>query len=57
MPFYEIKFVPKNGSTRGKYRFYDVVYTDANKSCDDIKKEFQTLLKTENVRVKKRTSL
>lgn len=57
MPYYEIKFIPNNNTTGGKYRFYDVVYTETNKKCDEIKKEFQELLKTQNVRVKKRTSL
>jgi hypothetical protein len=57
MPFYEIKFVPNNGTTRGKYRFYDVVYSDGNKKCDDVKKEYQDLLKTQNVKVMKRTSM
>ncbi len=57
MPFYEIKFVPNNNTTRGKYRFHDVVYTESNKKCDEIKKEFQALLKTDKVRVNKRTSI
>jgi hypothetical protein len=57
MPFYEIKYVPLNGSTRGKYRFYDVVYIDTNRKCEDVRKEFQALLKTQNVKVTKRTSL
>jgi len=57
MPFYEIKFVPNNNTTRGKYRFFDVVYVESNKKCDEVKKEYQEILKTDKVKVNKRTSM
>ena len=57
MPFFEIKFIPRDGSTSGKYRFYDVVYYDCNKKSSEVKVEFQKLLKTQNVKALKRSSM
>jgi hypothetical protein len=57
MSFYEIKFIPKNGSTGGKYRFFDVVFYENPKKLDEIKKEFQLQLQTPNVKVSKRSSM
>ena len=56
MAFFEIRFIPRDGSTRGKYRFHDIVYYESKKS-DEVKKEFQVILKTQNVKVNKRSSL
>jgi len=56
MPFYEIKFIPNNGSTGGKYRFFDTVYYNHHKLIADVKKDFQEILKTKNVRATERSS-
>lgn len=44
MPYYEIK---ANG------KFYDEVYVAIPKTTDELKKEYQKLLKTENVKVRR----
>jgi hypothetical protein len=44
MPFYIIR---ANG------KFYDEVYTERVKTTDEIKKEYQQLLKIDNVKVKR----
>lgn len=44
MPYYEIK---ANG------KFYDEVFTQRQKTVDEIKKEYQKLLKTDNVKVRR----
>jgi hypothetical protein len=44
MPFYLIK---ANG------RYYDEVYTERPKKTEELKKEFQALLKTDNVKVRR----
>jgi len=48
MPYYEIK---ANG------RFHDVVFYEKSKKVEEVKKEFQKLLNTQNVRVLKRSSI
>jgi hypothetical protein len=47
MPFYEIK---ANG------RYYDIVYYENPKKIAEVKKYFQELLKTPNIKVQKRNS-
>lgn len=44
MAFYEIKVDGK---------FYDEVYTEKQKTIDEIKKEYQKLLKKDNVKVRR----
>jgi len=44
MPFYEIK---ANG------RYHDTVYTERSWTIDEMKKEYQKLLNTKNIKVKK----
>jgi hypothetical protein len=56
MPFFEIKYIPRDGSTGGKYRFYDIVYYDKQPKLDVVKKEFQELLRTQHVKVLKRST-
>jgi len=48
MAFYEIKC---NG------RFHDVVFYEKNKSVDEVKKEYQKILNTQNIKVLKRSSI
>jgi len=47
MSFYEVK---ANG------RHYDVVYYERPKKTEEVKKYFQQLLKTQNVKVKRMSS-
>lgn len=56
MSFFEIKFIPNDNSTHGKYRFFDTVFSES-KNVNGIKKEYQEILKTTNVKVIKRSSL
>lgn len=57
MSYFEVKFIPLDNSTRGKYRYYDIVYYSVIKKPDEVKAEYQKLLRTKNVKIIKRSGI